>query len=185
LITTGIRGLGLALAVSKGVGLGSQLLSVAGGIGNLSANLGMLAGRLGLLAGAAGVGYMIGDTVNKWGPNGDLGGWLQTKMGNWWHNNDQKYDVFHIRNGHAVRAGEADAASALQSAKVGNGDISPFIALPQKQTFNFTLPVYIDGKKVAEPVLSRLSKSVGAPQTGLTGFDGSMQLTPAGGVGGQ
>jgi hypothetical protein len=80
LITAGFRALGLALVVSRGIGLGAQLMQVAGGLGSVSATAGIFLGRLGLVGAAGGVRYLIGDTINKAGPNGDLGGWLAGKL---------------------------------------------------------------------------------------------------------
>ncbi len=182
LAAAGFRALGLALAVSRGIGLGAQLLQVAGSMGSLGSNLGFLAGKLSLLASVAATAYALGTAINEAGPNGDLGGWLESKAGDWWHRKDQKNDVFHIRNGHAYRADRADADATVAAAAK---DISPYIALPQKPTFNFTLPVMLDGKKIGQSTAKYVSQGVGAPQTGLSGFDGTLQLTPAGGVPGQ
>lgn len=98
LIVAGFRALGLALAVSKGIGLGSQLLSVAGGLSSVATMAARFLGAAGLVAAAGGVGYMVGDAINKAGPKGDLGGSLAGKLYEFMNPYNPNKTVFHVHN---------------------------------------------------------------------------------------
>jgi hypothetical protein len=131
LITAGFRALGLALAVGKGIGLGAQLIQVAGGLGNLAASVGMVLGKLGLVGAAGGAGYLLGDLINRLGPNGDLGGWLGGKVYEFFHPYDASSRAVHVTthvnlDGRKVAAvvsqHQGRAASAPQT---GSGGFDP------------------------------------------------------------
>lgn len=184
LVTASFRALGLALAVGKGLGLGAQLVSAAGGIGALSGSLGLLAARLIPLTAAAIAGYKFGEFLNGLGPNGDFGGWAEGKLGDWFHRNDQKYDVFHIANGHATRLSKEDAFDAVTPPDKRNifpRDPRHFIArAAPPETPKFTVINKVDRNGLQTMILDGLGKKVGAPESGIAGFDGIMQLAPPG-----
>lgn len=70
------------------------------------------------------------------------------------------------------------------SATRGQGGVSPYIAAPAGQPIHITVPVKLDSKTIAAPVAKVIAKAAAAPQTGISGFDGSLSPAPAGGIGG-
>lgn len=159
--TAGFKALGLALVVSKGTGIGTMLLEVAGGVSGLA----MALGKAGLVGAAGYGGWKLGGWLNDnvvnpgvraltGDKNQTLGGWL--------------YDKTHWGNGASIFGGnyytESNyVAGARAAAGQGKGN------------------VYLDGRKVGEIVTGHQARAASMPLTGISGFDGRQQLTPAGG----
>jgi hypothetical protein len=159
LINAGFKGLWLVLG--PGVGLGSKLLSAAGGLGALGTAADSLMiglSKVGLLGVAAAAGYYGAKALGA----DALGGWLGGKLAD-------LHDWVTLENERIAHPHRARGMAAVPGAR--------------SSTFNFTLPVILDGKKIAEVVTKHQSRDLGLPQRGLSNFDGSMSLAPAGGVG--
>ena len=127
--------------VSKGAGLGSMLLEVAGGLGGL----GMTLGKLGLLGAAGAAGYYGATALGA----GRLGSWIGGKLA----------DLF------------------LPDPMAGTNTVAPRRASPAQAP----MAVHMDGRKVGEIVSGHQARAAGMPQTGGSGFDGRMHMTPLGG----
>lgn len=152
LIVAGFKALGLALLLSKGAGLGSMLMEAAGGIGALSMQLAKAGiGKIAAVSAAGFAGYEIGKFLNSLGPGGDLGGFLGGKL----------YEALHPYDPNAKRPN-------VVAGKGGQG-------------LTVHTSVNLDGQKIATAVSKVQAKEANRPQTGISSFDQTQGLIPAGG----
>jgi hypothetical protein len=129
------------------LGLGGMLVNAANGIAALTARLaGAGIGKIGAVGASGFAGYEFGKFLNSLGPDGDLGGWIGSKV----------YDATH-------RAYTPNQSSHRP--------------IQVHSTIN------LDGKKVADAVSTHQAKAASAPQTGISLFDTTQSLVPAGGMG--
>lgn len=149
LIVAGFRAVGLALVLGKGLSLGGSLLNVAEGFGAVASRL----GKLSVLAGTAFAGYEVGKLINKLGPDGDLGGWLGSKLFDLTH---KQYDP--NASNKYIRTKSAGGSTMLQS------------------------DIHIDGQKIATVVSKAQARDAARPQTSISLFDSTQGLIPAGGI---
>jgi TP901 family phage tail tape measure protein len=155
------------------LGKGAQGLAARSAVGGLA---GAAAGG-GALTAAAAVGLGLGWAADHFFPNNPL-----AKLGDWigserW---DNWYNLIH-----GAPDGVA-AVSRISSATHGQIQRTPFI-MPRLQPEYFAAPVIVnlDGKVLFKSQATFFNKAVTAPQTGISGFDGSQSLARAGGVGGE
>jgi hypothetical protein len=156
LTTAGFRALGLSLALSKGAGLGAQLLDVANGFGAVASRL----GKLGILAG---VGYgayegtrWVADSgiskgLNLLGFSGAAKKWDNWSLGG------SLFDAFH---------GSYDPNTK------GSRFVSGSKSGGNRPT---QVNMMVNGRKLGEVLLGPLGFSLGAPNGGAN-FDGTLTL---------
>ncbi|MDE2369363.1 MAG: hypothetical protein KGN16_10345 [Burkholderiales bacterium] len=75
-------------------------------------------------------------------------------------------------------APEAPWSDPHKAGRVGSGALAAAGAPPQ--TINLTANLVVDGRKMAQVVTEHQVKGASAPQSGISGFDGSMFLAPVG-----
>jgi len=159
LATAGFRALGLALMVSKGAGIGSMLLEVAGGVGGLALKL----GQLGLLAGAGAAGYYGAKALGA----DAAGNWVGNKLAGWFQDDPM-----------AIMAARDKAA---RDRRMAMGPSSFMAAGKSGQPINVHTQINLDGHKVASAVFKRAATELGRPQAGGSSYDPTLGLEPAGG----
>lgn len=170
LAIAGFKAVGLALAIGKGVGLGSQLIDVAGGFNSLSAAL----GKGGLVAAAGAAGFAIGTLINKLGPDGDLGAWLGGRFYESFHHYDPNAPKFGgsgkrwVENPSIPGSGHWDAGGGSRFVPNRNGGGGG------KST---QVNLNLDGHRMASVMFDPMANLLGAP-TGGANFDGSLSLAP-------
>ncbi len=160
LITAGFNALGLALAVRAGLPLGAQLISAAGGLATLGCR------GCGTFAASLYIGTKISDWLDEQAAkrgHGNFGGWIYDAM-NPGAANAAGPDVYHTSGGHAHPAG-------------------PYVRSGISRQINIRTELNLDGRKFGEALSRHQVDLLNAPQTGLSMFDGSMALHPAGGGG--
>lgn len=69
-----------------------------------------------------------------------------------------------------------------QDVEDGEHQSSPYVRPAQKQGGAQKVSLVVDGRKLGEVVLARMSGAMSGPQTGYSGFDGRMQPIPVGAV---
>jgi hypothetical protein len=156
LAVAGFRALGLTLAVGKGLGLGGQLMEVAGGLGAIAAKAGLL--------GAAGAGgYYFGKWINSFGPGGDLGGFLGGKL---------------------FEATHSDPNASWHGVAHGSISRGPSQYVPPNQppAINFYVHNKLDRHGLTTAIFDEAGRQLNRPQTGPSFFDDSAALMPAGGL---
>jgi hypothetical protein len=169
LLTAAFRGLWLVLQFGTLGGAG-QLLGLAKGFTAIGGGLGSLIGLLGkagLAGAAAAAGFGIGKLINSLGPDGDLGGWIGSRL----------YDLTHPNEGAPDAHGFVPRRKGGGSADHWADDAgSPFVKPGSGRPVTVHTQINMDGRKVADAVTSHQARSLSAPLGGAN-FDGS--LTPA------
>ncbi len=149
--TAGFKALGLAMVVSKGVGIGSMLIQTAGGFGQVALALGAVWGAIQVIKlGAAA--YELYKASHHEGV------------------------VLSAESQRRIAAGELNHPAPT----VCTGP-SDFMADRQARTANNSLVLNMDGRKVGEIVSGHQARAASRPQTGATSFDARLALGPAGG----
>lgn len=149
--TAGFKALGLAMVVSKGVGIGSMLIQTAGGFGQVALALGAVWGAIQVIKlGAAA--YELYKTSHHEGV------------------------VLSAESQRRIAAGELNHPAP--TVRTGPSD---FMADRQARTANNSLVLNMDGRKVGEIVSGHQARAASRPQTGATSFDARLALGPAGG----
>ncbi len=149
--TAGFKALGLAMVVSKGVGIGSMLIQTAGGFGQVALALGAVWGALQVIKlGAAA--YELYKASHHEGV------------------------VLSAESQRRIAAGELNHPAP--TVRTGPSD---FMADRQARTANNSLVLNMDGRKVGEIVSGHQARAASRPQTGATSFDARLALGPAGG----
>lgn len=184
LATAGFKALGLALAVGR---IGSMAGVLAGVTLGLTGPLGLIAGLVALGTVVAGAGWLLNKMLPHKGDAQDHPGqhWVAA-AGRHGSGGDWEDDVRMVgpaRNRHPEYWDPGTSSWGAQKPGSAPAQLSPYIAAPQSTTTNVTVPVYIDGKKVADAVAKVQSKALAAPQVGPSIFDGSLMPMPAGGAG--
>jgi hypothetical protein len=183
LATAGFRALGTVLTLGAGAGMGSKLLEVAGGLGGLASKLGAVGLALGVGTGAYALTRLIADAVTP--DDWTFGGWLNEKI----HGDPNAEYARGVARGAISRwvvaprsSFTADAAARAGAGPFGSG--SPFVAPPVKPIINVYVNNKLDRNGLATMVTEEQGKIMSGPQIGPMGFDGSVSLAPAGGLGG-
>lgn len=149
--TAGFKALGLAMVVSKGVGIGSMLIQTAGGFGQVALALGAVWGAIQVIKlGAAA--YELYKASHHEGV------------------------VLSAESQRRIAAGELNHPAP--TVRTGPSD---FMADRQARTANNSLVLNMDGRKVGEIVSGHQARAASRPQTGATSFDARLALGPAGG----
>lgn len=176
--STALASLGvISVATSAIIGLRTaigalQAASVAGAAATSTAGIALNWVFKTLAAGA--LGYAAGTVIYDKAISG-------TKFDDWLGEKEAKLLAFFGNQ----TAKDAIAANRKGSAPHGQIQrLSPYIAAPVPNTTHVTVPIYLDSKKIAAPVAKIIANGVAKPQTGISGFDGSMSPAPAGGIGG-
>jgi len=160
----------MTAAFIKFMGIGPALTSVAGGLGSL----GSVLGKAGLAGAAAVAGYEIGKLINSLGPDGNLGGWIGSKLYDLTHPNDSKPDPH--KGQHFVSAFRGKGGG-ISGGHWENDAVNPFVKPKAQQPVTVHTQINMDGRKVAEAVTQHQARSLSAPLGGAN-FDGSLQMAP-------
>jgi len=115
-------------------------------------------GKAGLVGAAGAAGYEIGKLINSLGPDGNLGGWIGRKLYDLTHS---EYDPNH----------PAQAKGPISHSIAGKGGSAITVHVHNK----------IDKNGLATMVTQEQAKSANGPQTGISSFEQTQGLTPAGG----
>lgn len=161
LATAGFKALGLALMVSKGLGLGSMLFSAASGATALAGGIATAAAGFG----AASLVLLGSYEIAKGLGAGKLGDWIGSKL----------YELMHPGEGHPDVQGPGHL--------MGRYSDHRFVAPAASQSIYVTVPVHIGNKKVHQEFFRLQGKSLNAPQVGPNSFDSWLSPMPAGGAG--
>lgn len=175
LATAGFKALGLALTVTKGTALGAQLLEAAGGL----TMLGKAALALAAIWGATKV-FELGAALWDWHKASSREGVKLTPEA--MARVEAGETGLKLPGSHAQREYWASMGMPVPGINRPWGD-SPFVAGKPGGSGQAPVVLNMDGRKVGEIVSGHQARAAGRPQTGASGFDGRMQLTPAGGVG--
>jgi hypothetical protein len=186
LLTAAMRGLGLAL----------QILSI-GGISKLGANLGALAGSMGGLLGAVGglglalgAGYAAGSLIwhfTEGTKTADLFGKAIAHVFAFFGDKEAQ-EALRLNSDWSGSIGHGKPSLGMQAAHASGADwvgsAGRYVSAGRKTEVHVHTQINMDGKKVGRAVTKHLVDSSNAPQTGLSSFDPSLSLIPAGSGGG-